>query len=185
MRPLLLGVMMLGALGCQTTDVRTNDGRALPPVPSEIPAPPAGISIDAMTLLVGQRPIDVDGDGYPDRIEAAVALFSEDYAAASLRVPGTFVFELVPRGSDPSAIARWTVASDDPKFQTVDALYGPAWQIALDLRLNAWMLNYLVQRVCKAIAESLGFLNRRTKAPYILMKSAICHWKHREKSFGL
>ena len=126
--------MMLGALGCQTTDVRTNDGRALPPVPSEIPAPPAGISIDAMTLLVGQRPIDVDGDGYPDRIEAAVALFSEDYAAASLRVPGTFVFELVPRGSDPSAIARWTVASDDPKFQTVDALYGPAWQIALDLR---------------------------------------------------
>ena len=134
MRPLLLGVMMLGALGCQTTDVRTNDGRALPPVPSEIPAPPAGISIDAMTLLVGQRPIDVDGDGYPDRIEAAVALFSEDYAAASLRVPGTFVFELVPRGSDPSAIARWTVASDDPKFQTVDALYGPAWQIALDLR---------------------------------------------------
>ena len=134
MRPLLLGVMMLGALGCQTADVRTNDGRALPPVPSEIPAPPAGISIDAMTLLVGQRPIDVDGDGYPDRIEAAVALFSEDYAAASLRVPGTFVFELVPRGSDPSAIARWTVASDDPKFQTVDALYGPAWQIALDLR---------------------------------------------------
>ena len=134
MRTLLLGVMMLGALGCQTTDVRTNDGRALPPVPSEIPAPPAGISIDAMTLLVGQRPIDVDGDGYPDRIEAAVALFSEDYAAASLRVPGTFVFELVPRGSDPSAIARWTVASDDPKFQTVDALYGPAWQIALDLR---------------------------------------------------
>ena len=134
MRPLLLGVMMLGALGCQTTDVRTNDGRALPPVPSEIPAPPAGISIDAMTLLVGQRPIDVDGDGYPDRIEAAVALFSEDYAAASLRVPGTFVFELVPRGSDLSAIARWTVASDDPKFQTVDALYGPAWQIALDLR---------------------------------------------------
>ncbi len=134
MRPLLLGVMMLGALGCQTTDVRTNDGRALPPVPSEIPAPAAGISIDAMTLLVGQRPIDVDGDGYPDRIEAAVALFSEDYAAASLRVPGTFVFELVPRGSDPSAIARWTVASDDPKFQTVDALYGPAWQIALDLR---------------------------------------------------
>ena len=134
MRPLLLGVMMLGALGCQTTDIRTNDGRALPPVPSEIPAPPAGISIDAMTLLVGQRPIDVDGDGYPDRIEAAVALFSEDYAAASLRVPGTFVFELVPRGSDPSAIARWTVASDDPKFQTVDALYGPAWQIALDLR---------------------------------------------------
>ena len=126
--------MMLGALGCQTTDVRTNDGRALPPVPSEISAPPAGISIDAMTLLVGQRPIDVDGDGYPDRIEAAVALFSEDYAAASLRVPGTFVFELVPRGSDPSAIARWTVASDDPKFQTVDALYGPAWQIALDLR---------------------------------------------------
>ena len=134
MRSLLLSVMMLGALGCQTTDVRTNDGRALPPVPSEIPAPPAGISIDAMTLLVGQRPIDVDGDGYPDRIEAAVALFSEDYAAASLRVPGTFVFELVPRGSDPSAIARWTVASDDPKFQTVDALYGPAWQIALDLR---------------------------------------------------
>lgn len=134
MRPLLLGVMMLGALGCQTTDVRTNDGRSLPPVPSEIPAPPAGISIDAMTLLVGQRPIDVDGDGYPDRIEAAVALFSEDYAAASIRVPGTFVFELVPRGSDPSAIARWTVASDDPKFQTVDALYGPAWQIALDLR---------------------------------------------------
>ena len=47
MRLLLLGVMMLGALGCQTTDVRTNDGRALPPVPSEIPAPPAGTSIDA------------------------------------------------------------------------------------------------------------------------------------------
>ena len=134
MRSLALGLLVLGGLGCQTTDVRTNDGRALPPVPSLIPPPPAGITIDAMTLLVGQRPIDVDGDGYPDRIEAAVALFSEDYAAASLRVPGTFVFELVPRGSDPSAIARWTVASDDPKFQTVDALYGPAWQIALDLR---------------------------------------------------
>lgn len=134
MRSLLLGTMVLGALGCQTTDVRTNDGRALPPAPSAIPPPPSGITIDAMTLLVGQRPIDVDGDGYPDRIEAAVALFSEDYAAASLRVPGTFVFELVPRGADASAIARWTVTSDNPKLQPVDALYGPAWQIALDLR---------------------------------------------------
>ena len=134
MRSLALGLMVLGGLGCQTTDVRTNDGRALPPVPSSIPPPPAGITIDAMTLLVGQRPIDVDGDGYPDRIEAAVALFSEDYAAASLRVPGTFLFELVLRGTDPSPIACWTVNTDDPRLQSVDTLYGPAWQIALDLR---------------------------------------------------
>lgn len=134
MRFLLLRTMVLVVLGCQTTDIRTNDGRALPPAPTAVPPPPAGITVDAMTLLVGQRPLDVDGDGYPDRIEAAVALFSEDYAAASIRVPGVFVFELVPRGVDASAIARWTVASDDPKLQPVDALYGPAWQIALDLR---------------------------------------------------
>lgn len=134
MRFLLLRTMVLVVLGCQTTDIRTNDGRALPPAPTAVPPPPAGITVDAMTLLVGQRPLDVDGDGYPDRIEAAVALFSEDYAAASIRVPGIFVFELVPRGVDASAIARWTVASDDPKLQPVDALYGPAWQIALDLR---------------------------------------------------
>ena len=134
MRFLLIRTMVLVALGCQTTDIRTNDGRALPPAPTAVPPPPAGITVDAMTLLVGQRPLDVDGDGYPDRIEAAVALFSEDYAAASIRVPGIFVFELVPRGVDASAIARWTVASDDPKLQPVDALYGPAWQIALDLR---------------------------------------------------
>ena len=98
MRSLLLSAMVLGTFGCQTTDVRTNDGRALPPAPSAIPPPPAGITIDAMTLLVGQRPIDVDGDGYPDRIEAAVALFSEDYDAASLRVPGNFVFVTCGRG---------------------------------------------------------------------------------------
>ena len=120
MRSLLLGTMVLGALGCQTTDIRTNDGRALPPAPSAIPPPPSGITIDAMTLLVGQRPIDGDGDGSPERIEAAVALFSEDYAAASLRV-------LAPLSSNWClgrrclAIARWTVASDDPKLQPVDA----------------------------------------------------------------
>ena len=109
MRSLLLSAMVLGAFGCQTTDVRTNDGRALPPAPSAIPPAPAGITIDAMTLLVGQRPIDVDGDGYPDRIEVAVALFSEDYAAASLRVAGTFVFELVPQAPmlRPLLAGRW------------------------------------------------------------------------------
>ena len=127
-------IVVLGVLGCQTTEVSTNDGRALPPEPKAVPVPPANVTVDAMTLLVGQRPIDVDGDGYPDRIEAAVALFSEDFAAASLRAKGAFTFELVPRGANQDPIARWVVASEDPRLQPVDALYGPAWQIALDLR---------------------------------------------------
>lgn len=93
-------IVVLGVLGCQTTEVSTNDGRALPPEPKAVPVPPANVTVDAMTLLVGQRPIDVDGDGYPDRIEAAVALFSEDFAAASLRAKGAFTFELVPRGAN-------------------------------------------------------------------------------------
>lgn len=134
MKPAAFGIMIFGLLGCQTTEVTTNDGRALPPAPTPIPQPPENIQIDAMTLLVGQRPIDVDGDGYPDRIEAAVALFSEAFAASSLRVDGTITFELVPRGADQVPIAQWSVKTDDVALQSVDALYGPAWQIALDLR---------------------------------------------------
>ncbi len=137
MRTFCALIFVLGVAGCQTTEISTNDGRALPPKPNAVPIPPPNVTVDAMTLLVGQRPIDVDGDGYPDRIEAAVALFSEAFAAASLRADGAFTFELVPRGSNQAPIARWVVASDDPRLQPVDALYGPAWQIALDLRVVA------------------------------------------------
>ena len=32
MKPAAFGIMIFGLLGCQTTEVTTNDGRALPPL---------------------------------------------------------------------------------------------------------------------------------------------------------
>ena len=49
MKPAAFGIMIFGLLGCQTTEVTTNDGRALPPLPTPIPQPPENIQIDAMT----------------------------------------------------------------------------------------------------------------------------------------
>lgn len=130
--PLL--ILILGA--CTTERVSTSDGRPLPPEPrAATPAPPDARA-SLMTLLVGQKPADSNGNGFPDRIEVAAALFSDEHAAP-LVADGTFVFVLYPLGSagrsDAQPVATWRFGPDETADARTQRIYGTCYQFNLSL----------------------------------------------------
>jgi hypothetical protein len=83
--------------GC--TETRTSGGyyKPLPPDPRPMEPPPPDARANALVLNVSASPVDTNGNGYPDLVQATVHLFDTRYPTA-LWEEGTFVFRLYAAG---------------------------------------------------------------------------------------
>ena len=153
----LLGVCAVA--GCVTDSVETTSGRPLPPPPKSVSPAPATSPINAISVLKGQRPVDTTGNGFPNRLDVAVYLFSRPYSVPR-HADGSLVFSYYPVGSFDAvtgmtkpALATWTFNADDLAAAAVDDVIGPGYAMALDLgavgksRLNVESADLVVEFV--------------------------------------
>jgi hypothetical protein len=138
-----LFAVVLAALGaaalcaCKTEQVRTSDGRPMPPEPHAAPPVPDGALANALVARVGAKPADTDGNGYPDLIQLEAYLFSRPHPSP-MHEEGAFVFTLHPGGQSSSPgvapIAQWRLdAARVRDCRMFSPIFGPAYAINLSL----------------------------------------------------
>jgi len=109
--------------------------RPAPPRPTQ-PAPaPASAVATQMVFLIGAKPKDSNGNGYPDEFAVTVSLFTQDTQAVYR--DGTFTFTLVAPGtidqSDVEPMDQWTFTSDEANRRRMQSIIGPSYHFALSL----------------------------------------------------
>ncbi|MCP4834586.1 MAG: hypothetical protein GY895_07435 [Phycisphaera sp.] len=136
---MLLTIVMLPLAGCVTDSVSSSTGRALPPEPREAQPAPDAAPINAVAVLKSQRPIDTNGNGFPNRLGVAVYLFSRPYPSPR-HADGSLRFRYYPIGSvDPvlgasaEPLATWTFTPDVLQAAKTDDIIGPGYALALDI----------------------------------------------------
>lgn len=121
--------------GC-STEVTTSDGRPMPPEPKSSPPPPVNAEPNAMALLVGLKPTDSDGNGYPDLLTVQAYLYAKPHPT-SLYEPGEFVFELYRQGKSSRTgepIASWRFSSAEAEAaQSYSRLFERGYTFKLSL----------------------------------------------------
>jgi len=132
----LAGGLALIAAGCTSSGSVTSDGRPMPPKPRAAPVTPVGAVPNSMTLLVSYKPEDTDGNGFPDLIRAAAALFAQPHPTP-VYAEGSFVFTLYRLGEArlPGArpIATWRFSPEQVAAARSRDLYGPSHSFAFSL----------------------------------------------------
>ncbi|MBC02882.1 MAG: hypothetical protein CMJ34_06225 [Phycisphaerae bacterium] len=135
----ILPVALLLLAGCVTDSVETSTGRSLPPEPRKVQPPPATAPINAMAMLKDQRPVDTNGNGFPNRLNVAVYLFSRPYPSPR-HARGSLVFHYYPVGSvDPvigasqPPLATWTFGPDVLAATAIENIIGPGYELTLDI----------------------------------------------------
>ncbi len=125
--------------GCVTDGVESTTGRPLPPEPRDVAPASASSSINAISVLKSQQPMDTTGNGFPNLLGVGVYLFARPYPIPRF-ADGTLVFSLFPPGGfdllDPSAgepLVSWTFGPDMMAGARVENLIGPGYQLSLDL----------------------------------------------------
>ena len=136
--------------GCVTDGVESTTGRPLPPKPRKVAPASESSSINAISVLKSQQPMDTTGNGFPNLLGVGVYLFARPYPiprfadgtlVCSLFSPGSFD-QLNPSASDP--VVSWTFGPEMMAGARVDNLIGPGYQLSLDLGavgLNSLELN--------------------------------------------
>ena len=127
------------ASGCVTDGVESTTGRPLPPAPRKVAPASSSSSINAISVLKSQQPIDTTGNGFPNLLGVGVYLFARPYPiprfadgtlVASFFSPGSFD-QMNPEASEP--VVTWTFGPEMMIGARVDNLIGPGYQLTLDL----------------------------------------------------
>ncbi|RPG16128.1 MAG: hypothetical protein CBB69_009105 [Phycisphaera sp. TMED9] len=125
--------------GCVTDGVESTTGRPLPPAPRDVAPASESSSINAISVLKSQQPMDTTGNGFPNLLGVGVYLFARPYPIPRF-ADGTLVFSLFPPGEfdqlNPSAgepVVSWTFGPDMMAGAQVENLIGPGYQLSLDI----------------------------------------------------
>ncbi len=128
---------LLALAGCSTETVTSSDGRAMPPDPRPAPVTPDAAVPNRMLLGVASKPIDTDGNSYPDLIIVSAHLFAEPHPTP-LHEDGVFTFSLYRAGTfgqpDAKPLAEWTITGDRLEQAKARSLAGPMYTFRLNLR---------------------------------------------------
>jgi hypothetical protein len=128
-------VPLLAMAACEVTR-ETSDGRPMPPPPTAAPATPAGAEINAIALIFGPKPVDIDSDGRADLVELDAYLFSRPYPSPTY-AEGTLVFELfAPGGAGGNAPPLGTLRLGPSRLQAIESrsMFGACYRVLLSLR---------------------------------------------------
>ena len=140
------GTVMAGATlmasmlaGCVVDNVESSSGRPMPPEPRKVRPAPTTSPINGVALLKGQMPADTTGNGFPNRLDVTVYLFSRPYPVPR-HADGMLTFTYYPVGSfDPvkgpaaSPLAQWRFDSGILAAAAMEDVIGPGYAFALDL----------------------------------------------------
>ena len=132
-------LLALSTAGCVTDSIETSNGQLPPSEPRRVRPAPTEAPINAISLLKAQRPSDTTGNGFENRLDVAVYLFSRPYPVPR-HADGTLVFSYyrietvdpVDR-SGGDLLARWTFDPSELQFFAIKDLIGPGYAMALDL----------------------------------------------------
>lgn len=134
-----LPVALLVLAGCVTDSVETSTGRPIPPEPRKVDPPPSSAPINALAMLKDQRPVDTNGNGFPNRLNVAIYLFSRPYPSPR-HARGSLVFHYYPVGTiDPvlgpaePPLATWTFGPDVLAAAEMRNIIGPGYELGLDI----------------------------------------------------
>jgi hypothetical protein len=107
----------------------------MPVTPRTIGPPPEESTVSQMVFLVGMKPKDSNGNGYPDEFAVTVALFTD--ADRAMHKQGSFEFTLVRAGTidipDVAPMQSWTFNPAEAARHEAVSLIGPSYQFALSL----------------------------------------------------
>ncbi len=128
-------LLAMVAVGCQTHREMVGGG-APPPEPRQPMATPPEAPVNAVALVFGPKPVDLDGDGIADLIELDAYLYSRPYPM-SLFSPGTLSFELYAPGAaaeGKAPLGSWEFPPPVLAARADVTVFGPCYRIRLDLR---------------------------------------------------
>ncbi len=132
----VLAIMAASLTGCQTETIARGVSRPMPGVPHEAPPVPEGALVNRMVFMVGSKPIDTDGNGYPDRIDTNVTFFSIPHPSP-LWEDGRVVFSMYIKGEayleDAIPIVEWSYEDDALLQSRSVSQVGRQYRMALNL----------------------------------------------------
>lgn len=122
--------------GCATERTRTDAvGRPMP-IPQPAPETPELVRPDTMLLVVGQRALDSNANGYPDQLNVTVALFNSEYPSP-VEARGAFIIRVFEQGDsledETDALLQWRFEPDEVAAKESVAMYGRCYQLPLDM----------------------------------------------------
>jgi len=131
---LLLAILLLG--GCQTETIARGVSRPLPAAPHDAPPVPAGAEVNRIVFMVGSKPLDTDANGFPDRIDTTVTLFSYPHPTP-LWSDGQLVFSVFVKGEarldDATPIVEWSFEGDELERSRAVSQVGRQYRASLSL----------------------------------------------------
>ena len=131
----VLVIAMLAA-GCQTETIARGVARPMPAEPHAPPPVPDGAVVNRLVFMVGSKPVDTDGNGFPDRIDANVTCFAYPHPTP-LWEAGRLVFSMYVKGeahlADAVPIVQWTYEGDTLLEARAVSQVGRQYRLALSL----------------------------------------------------
>ena len=130
--------LLAAAVAASCTTVRRDvvGGGSPPPEPKAPQQTPANAPVNAVALVFGPKPVDLDGDGIADVIELDAYLYSRPYAM-SYFASGTLEFEIFAPGAaakQTKPLGTWRFAPEELAARADVTVFGPCYRIRLDLR---------------------------------------------------
>ncbi len=131
-----IGLVALGAAGCQETRKTLGFHRPMPPKPRALPRLPPNARADALVLNISAAPLDTNGNGYADLILTSAHLFDRRYPAA-MREDGAFVFLLYAGGDaarpGSQPLHEWRIEDESLRQSYVRSAFGAGYRFRLSL----------------------------------------------------
>ena len=132
-------IMAMALMGCVSETVTTSVDR--PPLlkPRQVSPAPQSASINDLAVLSQVRPFDSNGNGFPNRFDVTIFLFSRPYPTPRFAT-GAIQFSLYKPGTfgqgdavEPVRVARWTFDSEDMAVRRFRGVIGDGYTFTLDL----------------------------------------------------
>ena len=125
--------------GCVSETVTTSVDR--PPLlkPRKVAPTPQAALVNDIAVLTQVRPFDSNGNGFPNRFDATIFLFSRPYPTPRFAA-GSIQFSLYEPGTfgqgktlEPLRVARWTFDPEDMAARRFRGVIGDGYSFTLDL----------------------------------------------------
>ncbi len=137
---LVIGALIVGCLllpgGCETVGITTGVTRSVPAQPRRPPTTPEDAPVNRMVFVVGSKPQDSDGNGFPDTIETSVILFATPHPSpkwSAGRIVCGMYMKGMARRPDAEPVAEWIFENEDLERARTVSRVGRQYRLSLNM----------------------------------------------------